>query len=213
MACLTYVTDAWSPTQPRTATPPPPPPPARPSLSPAPRPDDNGNDADRSDGHPEYDDQDAHYSAPQLRHAEYRAERDLKDDDNGDNDDDDDDDARRFYDGEERERQPLPPLPMAPRSEGRSETGSSDANPGNNLHVSGVSKLLTDQQLEEPFSKFGKVRLPLAVSRARYSACWHVPRRVRRVMPSCRAASTVLTVLWTCMPCHAMLCYAMPCRC
>lgn len=33
-----------------------------------------------------------------------------------------------------------------------------DSNPGNNLHVSGLSAKVTDRDLEEAFGKFGKVR-------------------------------------------------------
>jgi RNA recognition motif-containing protein len=36
-----------------------------------------------------------------------------------------------------------------------------DANPGNNLHVSGLSTRVEDRDLEEIFSKFGRVR-PIA---------------------------------------------------
>ena len=41
-----------------------------------------------------------------------------------------------------------------PRNEGGNDV---EANPGNNLHVSGLAMRTTDQDLEEIFGKFGKV--------------------------------------------------------
>lgn len=131
--------DSWSPGGPVS--------PSRRSLSPVPRREDDRErrrDLDERDGRrAEYDDRPMYDDRPPYDDRPSYDDRPPYDD-------------RPMYD----DRRPYDDRRGYDRGERRatSHLDASDVNPGNNLHVSGVSKLLDDRQLEDAFAKFGKVR-------------------------------------------------------
>lgn len=51
-----------------------------------------------------------------------------------------------------------------PRFNSPAANAEGEQNPGNNLHVSGVSNKVTERELDEAFGKFGKVSINLVMS-------------------------------------------------
>ncbi|KAM0786052.1 hypothetical protein ACM66B_006863 [Microbotryomycetes sp. NB124-2] len=67
------------------------------------------------------------------------------------------------YDERERERSASPrrsrspPPPAREDDRGRAPRGNGESNPGNNLHVSGLSTRVEERDLEEIFGKYGRI--------------------------------------------------------